>query len=190
MNRTLTTVLLVLLSSTAVHAAAPEEPPRAAGRKDRNAALYQSNSAMIVVTGMRLDENPDNYTKDLSVAEGAIVQVIAEDGAARKKKTEVFTRRGKKGGSPEEYYTADFSVDLGTTYSITMTFKNGTAVEIKDYAIPRDWKTHFYFHSTDGQKSPASILRFVEDPKTRLRCCVYAVYPLDNYRKLGGRQMP
>ncbi|MBM4088443.1 MAG: hypothetical protein FJ276_03300 [Planctomycetes bacterium] len=191
MNRIVTTVLIVLSAGTAIHTAlASEEAPRAASGRDRNAALYQSNTATIVVTGMRLDENPDNYTKDLSVAEGATVKVTAQDGAARQKKTEAFTRRGKKGGSPEEYYTADFSVDLGTTYTIAMTFKDGTAVEVKDYAIPRDWKTHFYFHSTNGTKSPASILRFVEDPKTKLRCCVYAVYPLESYRKLGGRQMP
>ena len=116
--------------------------------------------------------------------------MTAQSGAAREKKTEVFTSGGKKGGRPERYYTADFSADLDTTYTIAMTFKDGTTIEIKDYSIPRDWKTHFYFHSTNGTKSPASILRFVEDPKTKLRCCVYAVYPLESYRKLGGRQMP
>lgn len=190
MHRIVTTILVLPLAWAAVHAAAASEAaPRAAAGRDRNAALYQSDTAVIVVTGMRLDENPDNYTKDLSVAEGATVKVTARDGTAREKRTEVFLR-GKKGGSPEEYYTADFSIDLGTTCSIAMTFKDGTVVEIKDYAIPRDWKTHFYFHSTNGSKSPASILRFAEDPKTKLRCCAYAVYPLESYRKLGGRQTP
>jgi len=191
MNRIYTPALAVLLAWPTAHAAAAsDEPPPAAGKKDRNAALYQSNTAIIVVTGLRLDENPDSYRKDLSAAAGATVKVTARDGAAREKKTEPFTRRGRKGGSPEAYYTADFSVDLGTTYTIAMTFKDGTAVEIKDYTIPRDWKTHFYFHSTDGTKSSASILRFVEDSQTKLRCCVYAVYPLESYHNLGGRQVP
>lgn len=190
MKTTFTAVLIALLGWTAVHAAAAsEEAPRAAAGRDRNAALYQSDTAVIVVTGMRLDENPDNYTKDLSVAEEATVKVTARDGTTREKRTEVFLR-GKKGGSPQEYFTADFSVDLGATYSIAMTFKEDTVVQIKDYTIPRDWKTHFHFHSTTGTKSPASILRFVEDPKTKLRCCVYALYPLESYRKLGGRQTP
>jgi hypothetical protein len=190
MKTTVKTALLVLIASTLATSAAEKKAPQAAGQKGRDAALYQSNNAIIVVTGMRLDENPDNYTKDLSVAQGATVKVTAEDGATREKETEAFTRPGKKGGSPEEYYTADFSIDLGTIYTIAVTFKDGTALAIKDYTIPRDWKTHFYFHSTNGTKSPASILRFVEDPKTKLRCCVYAVYPLEGYRKLGGRQMP
>ena len=81
-------------------------------------------------------------------------------------------------------------MDLDATYTITMTFKDGTVIRIEDYTLPKSWKTHFYFHSTTGTKSPASVLRFVEDPKTKLRCCVYAVYPLESYRKLGGRQMP
>ena len=32
-------------------------------------------------------------------------------------------------------------------------------------------------------------MRLDEDPRTKLRCRVYAVYPLDNYHKLGGRQV-
>ncbi len=190
MNRFVSTVLLVPFIWAVVHAAtASEDAPGPAARGDRNAALFQSNTAVLVVTGMRVDENPENYTKDLSVAEGATVRVIARDGTAREKKTEVLVR-SKRGRSPESYYTADFSVDLGTICTIAMTFKDGTVVEIKDYAIPPDWKTHFYFHSTNGTKSPASILRFSEDPKTKLRCCAYAVYPLESYRKLGGHQTP
>ena len=163
--------------------------PRPAAKKGRDAALYESNSAVIVVTGMRLDENPDHYSKDISVAEGATVKVAAQGIEPREKKTEPFISGGKKGGSPEKYFTADFSIDLGTTYTIAMHFKDGTALEVKDYFIPRDWKTHFYFHSTNGSKSPASILRTAEDLKTKLRCCVWAVYPVDNYHKLGGRQL-
>ena len=181
--------LAAALAWTVIHAAAQKKGPKAGGKKGRDDALYESNSAIIVVTGMRLDENPDNYTKDLSMAEGATVMVSAPGGAAREKKTETFINSGRKGGGPEKYFTADFSIDLGTTYTIAMRFKDGTALEIKDYFIPREWKTHFYFHSTNGTKSPASILRTVEDPKTKLRCCVWAVYPLENYLKLGGRQI-
>jgi hypothetical protein len=81
-------------------------------------------------------------------------------------------------------------VDLETTYDIAMTFKDGTVVRVENYRLPSSWKTHFYFHATTGTLSPASILRFEEDPKTKLRCCVYAVYPLESYRKFGGKQIP
>jgi hypothetical protein len=182
MKRILRCALAVLLAWTMIQAAATK-------KKDRNAAAYQENTAVIVVTGMRLNENSEDYRKDLTVAEGATVKVTAQGGAAREKKTEALVRGGKKGGG-EVHYTADFSVDLGTTCTIAMTFKDGTAIRIDDYCLPRDWKTHFYFHSTTGTLSPASILRIGEDPKTKLRCCVYAVYPLENYRKLGGRQAP
>jgi len=63
-------------------------------------------------------------------------------------------------------------------------------VRIDDYRLPRSWKTHFYFHGTTGTLSPSSILRVGEDPRTKLRCHVYAVYPVENYHKLGGRQVP
>lgn len=147
-------------------------------------ALYQGNRAVIVVTGMRLNEDPSDYRKDLSVAEGAMVKVTARGGATREKKTEAYVRSGNNAG--QIHFTADFEVDLDATYAIVMTFKDGTVIRIEDYTLPKSWKTHFYFHSTNGTKSPASILRFVEDPKTKLRCCVYAVYPPDAYRKRGG----
>jgi hypothetical protein len=159
-----------------------------AGAADRSRkAAYQSNTAIIVVTGMRLNEDPADYRKDLSVAEGAVVKVTARGGATRERKTEAFSKAGKRGG--EVHFTADFEVDLDATYDIAMTFKDGTVIRIADYRLPPDWKTHFYFHSTTGTLSPSSILRFAEDARTKLRCCVYAVYPLDSYRKLGGRQI-
>jgi hypothetical protein len=156
-------------------------PGAAEASKD---ALYQENRAVIVVTGMRLNEDPSDYRKDLSVAEGAMVKVTARGGATREKKTEAYVRSGNSAG--QLHYTADFGVDLDATYTIVMTFKDGTVLRIEDYSLPKSWKTHFYFHSTNGTKSPASILRFVEDPKTKLRCCVYAVYPPDAYGKRGG----
>lgn len=161
-------------------------PARAANKS--KAAAYQSNSAVIVVTGMRLNEDPADYRKDLSVAEGAVVKVTARGGATKERKTQGFSKTGK--GGDQIFFTADFEVDLDATYDITMTFKDGTVIRIADYRLPKDWKTHFYFHSTTGTLSPSSILRFGEDARTKLRCCVYAVYPLENYRKLGGRQIP
>ena len=147
-------------------------------------ALYQENRAVIVVTGMRLNEDPSDYRKDLSVAEGASVKVTGRGGATREKTTEAYVRSGNNAG--QVHFTAEFEVDLDATYTVVMTFKDGTVIRIEDYALPKNWKTHFYFHSTNGTKSPASILRFVEDPKTKLRCCVYAVYPPDAYRKRAG----
>jgi len=154
-----------------------------AGEASKN-AIDQGNRAIIVVTGMRLNEDPSDYRKDLSVAEGASVKVTARSGATREKKTEAYVRSGNSAG--QVHFTADFEVDLDASYTIEMTFKDGTVIRIDDYTLPRNWKTHFYFHSTNGTTSPASVLRFVEDPKTKLRCCVYAVYPPDAYRERGG----
>ena len=151
------------------------------------AQIDQGNRAIIVVTGMRLNEDPSDYRNDLSVAEGASVKVIARGGATREKKTEAYVRSGSNAG--QVHFTAEFEVDLDAAYTIVMTFKDGTVIRIEDYTLPKSWKTHFYFHSTNGTKSPASIRRFVEDPKTKLRCCVYAVYPTDAYRQRDGRQI-
>jgi hypothetical protein len=161
--------------------------PAVAADKSKKAA-YESNRAVIVVTGMRLNEDPADYRKDLSVAEGAVVKVTVIGGMARDKTVAAFSKTGK--GGDLIYYTADFEVDLDATYDIAMTFRDGTVICIPDYRLPSDWKTHFYFHSTTGTLSPSSVLRFAEDDRTKLRCCVFAVYPLESYRKLGGRQIP
>lgn len=160
--------------------------PHAAPAKKSRDAAYKEDRAVIVVTGIRLNEDPANYRVDLSVAEGATVKLTAADGATTEKKTEIFSRSGGKGGG---HHTADFIVDMDAKYAITMTFRDGTTIRIDDYRLPKEWKTHFFFHSTTGTLSPSSILRIGEDPKTKLRCCVYAVYPVENYRKLGGKQV-
>lgn len=157
----------------------------APARASKNDA-YRSERAVIVVTGMRINEDPADYRRDTSVGEGAVVRVTAADGTVREKRAEPFDAR--KGGAP--HFTADFEIELGAAFAISMTFKDGTVVKVADYRIPRDWKTHFYFHATTGTLSPSSVLRFAEDPRTKLRCCVYAVYPPEAYRKLGGRQEP
>lgn len=169
--------VMLSLAATSPHAAPAKKPRDAAYREDR---------AVIVVTGMRLNEDPADYRVDLSVAEGATVKLTAPDGTVTEKKTEPFSRAGAKGAN---HRSADFVVDLDATYAISMRFQDGTTIRIDDYRIPKEWKTHFYFHSTTGTLSPSSILRFAEDPRTKLRCCVYAVYPMESYRKLGGRQV-
>jgi hypothetical protein len=160
--------------------------PAAAAPKAKDAA-YKEDRAVIVVTGLRVDEDPANYRKDLAVASGATVKLIGPDGKPQTKATAAFARGNQAGGQP--HFTADFVVDLDAAYTVVMTFRDGTVVRIDDYRLPRDWKTHFYFHSTSGTLSPASILRTAEDPRTKLRLCVYAVYPLESYHKLGGNQI-
>jgi hypothetical protein len=177
--RTLSVATSIWLAWTLFMAGSPE--------KSKNAA-YQSNRAVVVVTGVRLNEDPADYREDWSVAEGAAVKVIAPDGTARERKTSAFSKTGKRGG--QAHFTADFEIDLDTSYDVTMTFKDGTVIRIADYRLPAEWKTHFYFHSTTGTLSPSSILRMGEDTRTGLRCYVYAVYPLESYHVLGGRQIP
>ena len=180
-TRTLSIVPWICLAWTLSLAAAAE--------KSKNAA-YQSNRAVLVVTGVRLNEDPADYREDWSVAEGAVVKVTAVRGKTSERKTEAFSKTGTGKRGSQVYFTADFEVDLDTTYDIAVTFKDGTNLRIADYRLPGEWKTHFYFHSTTGTLSPSSILRIAEDSRTGLRCHVYAVYPLESYRKLGGRQIP
>ncbi len=170
--------LAAMLIATALRAAAPQKSPEAAYKEDR---------AVIVVTGMRIDEDPANDRPDRSVAAGATVKLIGPDGKPQAKQTAALSRAKKSDG--QVYFTADFVVDLDARYAVVMTFRDGTTVRIDDYRLPREWKTHFYFHSTTGALSPASILRTAEDPRSKLRLCVYAVYPLQSYHKLGGNQL-
>ncbi len=148
---------------------------RAGSTRASKDAAYRSERAVIVVTGMRVNEDPANYRRDPSVGEGATVRVTSRDGTVREKRTAPLAAGGRKAGVG--HFAAEFEVDLDATYAIEMTFRDGTVVRIGDYRLPREWKTHFYFHGTTGTLSPASILRYVEDPATRQRCCVYAVYP-------------
>lgn len=152
-----------------------------------NQMLSQDTRAVIVVTGMRLKEDAAGSNLDLAVAEGAVVRVQARNGAAREKTTTPFSASGARAGAG--FLSADFSVDLDVTYQITMTYKNGTVIRLADYRLPREWRTHFYFHSTRGTKSPASVLRIGRDEASGLSCYVYAVFPLEAYRSLGGRQI-
>ncbi len=151
--------------------------------------LSQDTRAVIVVTGMRLQEDPTGAVrqKDLAVAEAATVKVTKHGGKPEAKQTELFG--AGRAQAERGYFSADFVVDLDAAYDILMTFKDGTAIRIDDYRLPEEWRTHLYFHSTRGTKSPASILRVGRDEKSGLSCYVYAVFPLDAYRSLGGRQV-
>jgi hypothetical protein len=149
------------------------------------AAQYEENAAYLVITGMQLNEDPQNYVKDPSLAIDAKVRLINMNGHIDEKTTTVFPKQ--KDGLT--YYTADFKVDLETTYVVEMIFKDGTSIRIDDYKLLKSWKTHFYFHSTDGSLSPASILRSAGKAGTELTLCIFAVYPYANYLELGGNQL-
>ena len=112
------------------------------------------------------------------------MRVQAKDGAVREKTTTPFNGSGTRAG----FFSADFVVDLDATYEVEMTFRNGTTIKIDDFRLPREWRTHFYFHSTRGTKSPASVLRVGRDESSGLSCYIYAVFPMESYRALGGRQ--
>lgn len=147
----------------------------------------QSETAVIVVTGMRPDEQGEHRgSGDFSVAEGATVRVVDESGRITEKKTQAFhlTNRGGR-----ILYSADFPVKIGSSYKISISFSDGSVIRIDDYKLDASWKRHHYFHSTDGNKSPASLLRKQMDEKTGLWCYVYSLFPLKNYKAVGGTQV-
>lgn len=147
----------------------------------------KESRAVIVVTGLKItsDDERNEFT-DLSFGEGAIVKVSEKNGKTWEKSTEAFAREFGTGG---KFYSADFPVTLDSTYTISIRFKSGTVITVDDYKIPPSWKTHHYFHSTDGAKSPATVLRKEQDKESDLWCFVYSLYPLSNYEKVGGTQV-
>ena len=183
MRRSVSTILAFLVVGAPLAIAADPELD-AKGRQK----LSQDTRAVIVVTGMKLREDATGavQSRDLSVADGAVVRVTKRGGKAEERRTAPFGAGGPK--AERGYFSADFAVDLDATYDITMTFKNGTVIRVDDYRLPKDWRTHFYFHSTRGTKSPASVLRIGRDEASGLSCYVYAVFPFEAYRSLGGRQ--
>jgi hypothetical protein len=124
--------------------------------------------------------------EDLTVAEGATVKVMESNGTTRVKKTEASSNNFPRGGT---YYSADFPVRLDSSYNITISFTNGTVISIDNYRLDSSWKRHHYFHSTDGHKSPASVLRKEMDEASGIYCYVYSLFPLSNYKKTGGTQI-
>jgi hypothetical protein len=143
--------------------------------------------AVILVTGMEIKTDNGNYElEDLSVAEGALVKVSEKNGPTWEKKTEAFSKPFGVGGT---FYSADFPVIMDSVYNISITFKTGTEIKIDNFKLPASWKRHHYFHSTDGSKSPAAVLRKEFDEQSGLWCFVYSLYPLSNYQVSGGTQV-
>jgi hypothetical protein len=179
MNRikinTLTIIILLLMYSGSATGQSWQEETR------------NDNRAIIVVTGMKVNEDTLNYGKDPSVAEGAKVKLTTRNGATLEKKTEIFSNLGQKKG--EVYFSADFPVIMDSTYNISMTFKNGSVIRINNFCLRATWKTHFYYHSTNGTVSPASVLRKEMDAQNNVWCYVYGLFPLSNYKKVGGTQV-
>ena len=147
-------------------------------------AQYEESEAYLVITGMKLNENPVSYVKDPFYGKDAVVKITKKDGITLEKQVTEFST--KRNGLT--YYTADFKVPLDIEYSIEMKFSDGSVVSIPNYKLLSSWKTHFYFHSTDGSLSPSCILRSQAGLDKDLRLCVFAVYPYSNYLSLGGKQ--
>ena len=146
-----------------------------------------SDTAIIVVTGMKINTEGGNYVlEDISVAEGAMVKVTERNGTVREKKTEAFSLNFSSGGT---FYSADFPVKMDSVYSISITFDNGTVIRIDDYKLDNSWKRHHYFHSTTGSKNPASVLRKQMDEQSGIWCYVYSLFPMKNYKLSGGTQV-
>jgi hypothetical protein len=143
--------------------------------------------AIIVVTGMQINtDNGAYYLEDSTVAEGALVEVTERNGRKWQKETQAFHQTFEGRGT---LYTADFPITMDLVYTITITFRSGAIITIDDFKIPGSWKRHHYFHLTDGTKTPASVLRKKQHDETGLWCYVYSLYPLSNYKELGGNQV-
>ncbi len=163
-------------------------PRLPAAERPEGARVSNETRAVIVVTGLRLNEDPERYVQDRTVGEGAVATVTPRGGTAASKPTRLFQPTGGN-AARAGFFTADFVVDLDRTYEIALRFADGTTIRIEDFTLPKEWRTHFYFHSTRGTLSPASVLRVGRAPPSELRCHVYAVFPLANYHALGGRQI-
>ena len=181
--------LRLLLAAAAVVMSLPGKVRAAEAKTSALPSRFPAeNHAVIVVTGLRVDEGSLSALSDPTFGEGAIVRVTAKGGKSEEKIARAFAALSDRstGGT---FFTADFGVDLDATYEVTMTFRDGTVIRVDDYRLPADWKTHFYFHSTRGTLTTASILRVGTDPASKLRCHIYAVFPVAAYRALGGQQL-
>lgn len=145
----------------------------------------EENQAYIIVTATTYGSN-DLYSKtDFSVAKNAKARLTASDGKVIEKETRLFQTNNKITEKP--YYSADFKIDLDSTYTIEL-YINNKAYKIDDYCLRTSWKTHFLYHSTTGSKSPATVFRKQEDTETGVALCIYGVFPYVFYQSLGGSQ--
>jgi hypothetical protein len=83
-------------------------------------ATANDNRAIIVVTGLTINEDPANYGMDNRVGVGARVTLTARDGESWEKTIEAIRRPQQESG--EIFYSADFPVILDSTYTISMKF--------------------------------------------------------------------
>jgi hypothetical protein len=148
--------------------------------------LQNNYPAIIVVTAMKFSSDAAPYEIDLSIGEGALVTISARNRDTREKMTEVFSRPFSNG---DAFYTADFQVELDSVYSISITLRDGTTIQVDDYSLPSGWKTHHYIHSTSGTKSHSAVLRKKKDERTGAWCFIYSLYPLRQYHAQGGTQV-
>jgi hypothetical protein len=148
--------------------------------------LQNNYPAIIMVTAMKFSSDTAPYEIDLSIGEGALVKVSARNGDTREKMTEIFSRPFSNG---DVFYTADFQVELDSMYNISITLLDGTTIQVEDYSLSSGWRTHHYFHSTDGTKNPAAVLRKQKDEQTGAWCFIYSLYPLRQYHAQGGTQV-
>lgn len=175
-------------------------------------SVSQDSRAVIVVTGMTVKTgNRGEEVRNNAVAAEAVVRLTDAGGRIREKTTRPFPLPGDRENeiycfadfslyseqkdvvdrmkNGEIFYTADFGIDLDSTYQINVRFRNEKEISVRDYRIPGSWRTHFYYHWTNGLKSPASVLRVEKDPGSDLKCFIYALFPLDSYKKFGGNQV-
>jgi len=177
-NRTIITLIIIILSFSF---------PVVSTAQNYQEIWAKETRAVIVVMGLKITTDDErNELTDPSAGEGAIVSVSEKNGKTLEKETEEFAREFGAGG---KFFSADFLVTLDSVYTISIRFKSGTVITVDDYKIPPSWKTHHYFHSTDGTKSPATVLRKEQDKESDLWCFVYSLYPLSNYKVVGGTQV-
>jgi hypothetical protein len=146
----------------------------------------EESFAYIIVTGLLINETSQKQIVESYPGKSAVVKLISSTGEVQQKTAQLFVSN-TKGNAGKPYYTADFKVELDSVYTILMLINNKT-IRMEDYRLPKKWKTHFSYHSTNGTSSPASVFRKEPYKKTGLTCCVYGIFPYAYYKSLGGTQ--
>lgn len=139
----------------------------------------------LVVAGMKVDETVDPPVIETEVGKQAEVTVTGPDGTSDTKTVQAWERGGRT------YHTADFFVKFDTDYTIRLKYVDGTVVTMQEYRVDSEWTKVpiFTFNSTTGTTSPAAVLRSEVDNASHLGCYVWALWPYDSYRQMGGQQL-
>jgi len=172
MKRTRLALLTLLLLATA---ALTQDRP----------TIERYPNVCLVVTGLKVDEAADPPVLDPAVGEGAEVTLIGPDDASETKPVQPWQRGGRT------YFTADFYVKFDTTYELRLKLADGTVITMSDYRVDSEWTKVpiFWFASTTGTRSPASVLRSEVDEASKLGGYVWALWPYDSYQAVGGTQL-